>query len=107
MKYPPYAKQARPNGGEIRVYVGSLAWKHAKIRNSYCGDALVMPGGDAPESFNWPVHGADVLVLQAGNLDLSVIPRLANVLAHAGATIVRVCHADQMIIYRVARRAAA
>jgi hypothetical protein len=107
MKYPPYGKQAKAHGGEIRIYIGSIAWKNARIRNRYCGDALVMPDGELPECFSWPVHGADVLVLQAGALDLSIIPRLANVLAHAGATIVRAVYGEEMTIYRISMEAAA
>ena len=105
MKPAPYSHQLRASG-EIRIYFGSRAWNNARIRNSYCADALVLPDDKAPE-YRWPVRGMDVLVIQAGTADLKPIPELAHVLITTGANIVRVVYGEDMAIFRSSRRLAA
>jgi hypothetical protein len=106
MKAAPYSLKLHPTS-EIRIYAGSQAWGTARIRNSYCADALVLPEGESPSQYSWPVRGVDVLVIQAGIIDLKPIPELAHILIASGATIVRVVYGEDMAIYRSSRRVAA
>jgi len=103
-KYPPYGKRIG-SATEIRIYMGPDAWKSARIRHSYVPDALVLPDGEAPSAYKWPVAGCDVLVFSDDDIDK--IPELARILLESGALVVRVLCADQMVIYRPIRRAAA
>jgi hypothetical protein len=102
----PYSHQLRA-AGEIRNYFGSRAWTNACTRNSYSHDALVLPDGKSPNAYRWPVHGLDVLVIQAGTVDLTPIPELAHLLIASGANIVRVIYGENMAVYRSSRRIAA
>jgi hypothetical protein len=106
VKSAPFSKHLRATG-EIRVYFGSRAWNNARIRNSYCADALVFPDGESPNTYRWPVCGKDVLLLQAGLADIKPVPELAHALIASGATIVRVVYGEDMAIYRSSRRVAA
>jgi len=106
VKAAPYSREIHPIG-EIRIYIGTDAWNAARIRNAYSADALVFPDGESPTAYRWPVHGLDVLIIQAGTINLKPIPELAHVLIAAGANIVRVVYGAEMAIYRSTRRAAA
>jgi hypothetical protein len=85
-RLPPYAKRAtsNPDKGLIGfyIYTGRDAWNIA--RDAKC-PALVLPDGERPECFRWPVAGHAVTVVRTSPLDTAVQLSLARELLRAGA----------------------
>lgn len=60
MKAPPYTKHLDLDDPEVWVAIGEGAWTFAK-RNRNC---LVLPPGEQPERFRWPVRDREVVIWQ-------------------------------------------
>ena len=47
------------------IYGGSRAWEEAKWRNEHigAGTATLLPPGDAPDQYRWPVKGLKVMLV--------------------------------------------
>jgi hypothetical protein len=53
-----------------------------------CYPCMVLPDGEDPLSFHWPIAGYAVLVHEAGAYDTERLERLARALLRDGATLV-------------------
>ncbi len=75
----------------VAVCVGGDAWNSAKVRNAR-GDsvALVLPAGETPASYSWPVSGCMVVVDWTQPAPEQLIVSLARSLLVAGAQLVAV-----------------
>lgn len=94
-KLPPYGRNlARllASGNKpkncVFVFAGSNAWQSAEF-HKHRQAVLLLPPGDDPEHFCWPVAGIDCLVGQQGEIHEETLLRLAHVLLRHGAT--KVC----------------
>jgi len=66
-KLPPYGKdlaKKRLSGACINLFVccGKQGWDYARRRVRNNTDALVLPHGEDPKKYKWPVRGLDVLL---------------------------------------------
>jgi hypothetical protein len=68
-----------PNSGD--VYIATNDWR---LVNNGREDCLVLPPGEAPESFNWSVTAGLPAVLVVNERDLAIADRLAQILIAAG-----------------------
>ena len=86
MRLPPYAHRAilhrKLDGLGYWVFTGADGWSRAK--SGYV-PALVLPEGEEPESFRWPVMGFNTLIYRTSPLDPAIEQRLARSLLRAGA----------------------
>lgn len=64
------------------VYTGKDAWSIA--RDARC-PALVLPDGEKPEAFRWPVAGFAVTIVRTSPIDSEIQLALARELLKAGA----------------------
>ena len=99
MNLPPYAKQVSRLDGDIWIYFGrdkARAWRCAKARADCNLPALILPSGESPEKYAWPVSGRDVLAVQVGEFPQQDIPRFAKLLIAAGASVVRVVYGNRV-----------
>ena len=100
---PPNSKQATryPVADEMRVYFGDSpdVWRHTMIRNGY-GPAIMLPPGYDFTQYKWPVRGRDVLMLQIGEYQESVLQPFCKHLVIEGATVVRVVYGSQLSVFR-------
>ncbi len=93
-KRPPYGREVarRLANGEhlnVWVYAGSRAWEGAQWRIRHIGPAtaLVLPHGDSPNNYRWPVKGLELMLIWPdGNPD--EIITLGETLVKNGATLV-------------------
>lgn len=96
MKLPPYAKTitsriAYGNPPDfIAVCIGLDAWQRAKERNESPSDipAVVLPPGDSPHTYTWPVIGSFVIVEVDDGPSDKQIDELATALLTANAASV-------------------
>lgn len=94
-KYPPYAKalldrqRFKNPPWLVAVCVGGDAWQSAKLRNQR-GDsvALVLPAGDSPSAYTWPVSGYMVVIDWSLPAPVQLIVELVRSLMVAGAKVV-------------------
>lgn len=87
-RLPPFAAQRRerrPTNG-CWIYAGASAWGRAR------GDldkpsrlVTLLPLGDDPEGYRWPVAGDEVVVVHTGGESPEVLRALAAVLIQQGA----------------------
>ncbi len=56
----PYGK-AVTKGSNLFIFAGPDAWERAKQRKN--GNAMVLPEGDDPSSYRWPVKGLEVMLI--------------------------------------------
>jgi len=95
VKLPPYAKQLASHPDKpilgVRVYTGKDAWDKAKKWNTpeNAGvPGLVLPEGEHPDSFRWPVRNHSVDIYRTSPIDPELQTSLARALLSAGAIIV-------------------
>ena len=82
-KLPPYGNRLdRGSKRTIVVLTGSGAWDRARDSQN-CGYLLVLPPGDDPTGFHWPVAGRDCVVWSLGT------PEPHERLVALGAALVR------------------
>jgi len=96
-KYPPYAKtlldrrRFKNLPWLVAVCVGGDAWKSAKVRNGRSDSvALVLPAGNSPTAYVWPVQGCLVVIEWTQPAPESLIIELVRALLIAGAELVTV-----------------
>ena len=97
MKRPPYGNTAKPgkySPRHIFTYCGPEAWEVAnrvqrglKPRDPTSAPVLVAPPGESAFSFEWPVHGFDVTVVDSG-VGEDALRELGHALLKSGATLV-------------------
>src|SRR3989344_4133114 len=89
-KLPPFGRDVewkRRMGFPINLFIfcGTGAWERAQQRiDYYKGDALILPPGEAPERYKWPVKNLDVLMIWPDG-DYTSICRFAEILVKQGA----------------------
>lgn len=95
-RLPPYGAAlardlmaGRVPWNDARIYVGADAWDRAK-RHTASAPRLLLPPGDSPDHYRWPVEGCQVWVIAAGTVADSTLLRLAELLLDAGAEVVRI-----------------
>jgi len=96
-KLPPFGKilierqQFKNPPWMVVVAVGANAWNSAKSRNSR-GDsvAMVLPPGESPNSFTWPVSGLMTVIEWAQGPSVDQVVDLARALLRAGAESVTI-----------------
>ena len=100
MRLPPYGRQfleLRPSAGPW-VAIGSEAWDFARLKPF---PAMVLPPGDDPDSYDWPVAGEGVLLMECGEPDTETLERVALALLRAGAEFVRPIRQSQMHLWQL------
>ena len=87
MPLPPYGRRfvnGVPSSG-FRVFIGPSAWSRAK-RTAI--PAMVLPEGNDPAQYHWPVAGGDVIVIEYDCYDTDRLERTEQVLLESGARMV-------------------
>jgi hypothetical protein len=111
MKMPPYGRQvAARRHHNIWACAGRDGWRRGKFRNRSVapGSALVLPPGEDPRKYSWPVRGLHIFVMWPdGSLD--ELTALCISLIRCGAvSVVAPCDDDpEGCLYFRPRRAAA
>ncbi len=80
----PYGKFVNA-ASNLHIFTGPDAWNRAQQRKK--GNALVLPDGDEPASYRWPVHGLEVMLIWPGAPRESVID-FGEILIQSGAGLV-------------------
>lgn len=95
-KLPPYShvlleKISNKNlsKNDIFLFVGHRAWQSAKAF-SLSQTVLLLPPGESPYEYQWPVINRPVLLINTGNVSEHLIKQTAHALLSSGAEIVRV-----------------
>lgn len=85
MKLPPYARQMNvPRDNKtVYVFVGWFSRKQANNITQMRG--MVLPDGECPYDYTWPVQGCGVIVMDYVNMDDRGAMTLACALRDAGA----------------------
>ena len=90
MKLPPFGKQVSDSVRELWVYVGTAAWRlKAESCRSRPGKVL-LPPGELPSAYRWPVSGREALIVVLGDIDDTVLLQMAHECLRQGATVARV-----------------
>lgn len=84
-KLPPFGREIRGRARNLWVFAGVGAWDCARSWGP--GERLVLPDGEEPSTFHWPVSGAGITV-RAPGLTAVQIERLAAILIGKGAALV-------------------
>lgn len=67
-KLPPYVRRLDPAKRQsIAMLTGSGAWKRAESISWFPGCKLVLPFGDNPMLYRWPVIGRDCILFSFGD----------------------------------------
>ena len=80
----PYGKAVTATSN-LFIFAGPDAWGRAKQRKS--GNAMVLPEGDDPTSYQWPVHGLEVMLIWKDAARDSVL-EFGEHLIRSGASLV-------------------
>lgn len=56
----PYGKTVTASSN-LFIFAGPGAWDRAQQRKK--GNAMVLPEGDEPTAYKWPVHGLEVMLI--------------------------------------------
>ena len=89
-RFPPYGKQVSDGVRELLIYTGYDAWR---LKGDICRlipGRVILPPGESPGAFRWPVAGRDVLVIVLGDIADEVLLQLAHECLSQGATVARV-----------------
>lgn len=97
-KLPPYgqalAKALETNTlREVWIFVGDAAWSH--VTRPAADGRTLLPPGESPSVFRWPVDGLEVLAIQAGAVTEAALLELRDNLLNNGATVVRILAEDE------------
>jgi hypothetical protein len=66
-------------------------WEQGRKARTWGHAVTVLPPGDDPGKYRWPVSGIDVVVLVAGDIDKETLELLGIELVCAGSLLVVVC----------------
>ena len=72
--------------GMRRVIVGSKSWAYRQKHYGSGLGPLLLPPGDMPSNYRWPVRGKFVSVIPQGSFDLLERAAMKNALLHCGAS---------------------
>lgn len=97
-RLPPFGKGIKDRIGSlppcdrtIWVYSGDRhAWDLARVRSALKLPVLVLPPGEDPRLYVWPVHGCEVIVTDIGGSVDGALLTLASELLQSGASVVRI-----------------
>ena len=81
---PPYGKHATADSN-LFIFAGPNAWDKAKQRKK--GNAMVLPEGNEPASFRWPVHGLEIMLVWEDATREAVL-EFGEYLIRSGASLV-------------------
>lgn len=105
LRPPPYARELRRLSrrgavAEVWLYCGGReAWGCARARVRADLPTLVLPAGEDPAEFIWPVEGLTVLVVAMWGDEESQMPHLALALLSAGARRVVAVVSDGLRVF--------
>lgn len=87
MKKPPFGKHIRPHANGVWVCVGAHAWEdaYAILRCYQDRQPLVLPKGEEPDAFIWPVAMDDVVIQLSSEQSPRLVYNLGVALIRAGA----------------------
>lgn len=105
-KLPPFGHTVPGDCHEVRIYVGTEAW--TKATHCYVNfGRMLLPDGEPPESYSWPVAGRDALIFQVGEINDDIVRRLVRECLRQGAGVVRVFdRSNKLTVHRVNHAAA-
>lgn len=91
-KLPPYgraveAKQRTRSYLNIFVFAGDECWQRAQTRNNEGGDVLLLPAGDNPKNYRWPVCGQKLMLVWLDGMRDEIIS-FGSLLIESGASLV-------------------
>lgn len=84
---PPYGRKylsENPANGPW-IACGRGAWDYATLKPF---PIMVLPDGEDPAAYRWPVFDQDVLLIEVGIYDTEQLERIAQVLLESGARMV-------------------
>lgn len=84
MRLAPYGKHVN-GASNLFIFAGANAWESAKQRKN--GNAMVLPEGDEPTAYRWPVHGLEAMLIWPDASRESVID-FGELLIRTGAELV-------------------
>ncbi|QSA97505.1 hypothetical protein [Methylococcus sp. EFPC2] len=88
-KHAPYSRQLNDARGSIAILTGREAWRRAASRSWFVGRKLVLPFGEDPEAFVWPVADTNCIVFGFGDPEpWETLDRLSVELIQSGALFV-------------------
>ena len=99
-RLPPFGKrylEQKPSTGPW-VAIGHDAWDFA---NRKPFPVMVLPLGDNPNEYAWPVKGKGVLLVESGASDTDTLERVALALLRSGAEFVRPIRLSQLGIWQL------
>jgi hypothetical protein len=112
MRIPPYGKPLRDflvNGGNLTaqqrsvwLYIGDKSWEKGKISavsRSNC--TLVLPPNANPESYDWPVMGCEILVIETSQCSNDYIDSILQILLdYDAAKVVLISFNQPITVYK-------
>lgn len=110
LRYPPYSRNLRDQIAQgvlprlgVWLFLGPEAFDQAKIHLCSTRSVLVLPDGEDPEAFVWPVKDLPVVIfdrLPTGSDEL-FLKRLAYSLLAAGASVVLLHRThDSLVVFQ-------
>jgi hypothetical protein len=105
MKIPPFGKPLMqllaqgflPNNN-VYLFIGKLSWEKGK-NSSYCRPSrtLILPPNDLPFSYEWPVYGCDILMIETSRLSNEYIEDITSVLFDFGAIKITLISTENLL----------
>lgn len=89
-KLPPFGKQVSDGERHLWIYAGSDAWRAKGAICRLIPGRVLLPPGESPSAYRWPVAGRDVLIVVLGDIDDTALLQLAHECLRQGAKVVRV-----------------
>jgi hypothetical protein len=92
-RLPPYSHEIPADDPRRTVWVsaGPSAWQRARRWRSEGEPGLVLPPGDSPDDYFWPVHGLNVALI-ATDLPEDDVARILVAIQRGGAAVVAVLY---------------
>ena len=87
----PYCNHLPDDHRNLWIFSGPRAWTLARWRVGRGLPVLVLPPGQDPSEFQWPVLGTEITVVDSGSTE-SVLEALAHKLLASGALLVCVSY---------------
>ena len=84
MKMAPYGNSVSA-ASNLFIFAGPDAWERAQQRKP--GNAMVLPKGDQPKAYKWPINGLKVMLIWKDSTRESVID-FGEHLIQSGAELV-------------------
>lgn len=98
LRPPPFAKEFLQFKGRfyyIFIFMGVHAWTRANtFRHPYFPSTLVLPPGESPFDFIWPVRDQDVYLLNTSPTNDAYVREVVGCLFNAGAKSIQYVGVD-------------